>query len=205
MSFGINQFKTSLSGGGARPALFKVDIDFPEFAKGLPDSVYDLEGPEATVQNKVVGNPHSFFIKTASLPASTIGTYDILFHGKQVKIAGDRSFETWDTTIINDEDFGVRSKLERWMGMIQNHDLNTRSNNYRDKTSVVPTPAEGTEAGYKKDISVKQFSKTGGSSIREYKFYGAFPTSLGAIPLDWGSTDIEEFTCTWTYDYWKVV
>jgi hypothetical protein len=35
------------------------------------------------------------------------------------------------------------------------------------------------------------------------KFIGAFPTTLSAIALDWGTSEIEEFTCTWTYDSWE--
>ena len=83
MAFNVTEFKTNLVQGGARPSLFKVTLDYPTKIKNKP------------------ATKSEFLIKGTSIPASTIGTYDVFFHGKQVKIAGDRSFETWDTTIIN--------------------------------------------------------------------------------------------------------
>ena len=79
------------------------------------------------------------------------------------------------------------------MELVSNHKLNTRS-----KFTV----AEGTGAPYKRDIYVTQFGKDG-KHKHHYHFLGAFPTSLSAIALDWGTaSEIEEYTCTWTYDRW---
>ena len=96
----------------------------------------------------------SFLIKATTIPASTIGAYDVFYHGKAIKVAGDRSFDTWDTTIINDEDFGIRNTLEKWMNSISNHKLNTR-----DKE--VFNTSEGDVAKYKSTLKVRQFSKAG--------------------------------------------
>ena len=175
MAFNVTEFKTNLTQGGARPSLFKVTLDYPSKIKNKP-----------SIKSE-------FLIKGASIPTSTIGAYDVFFHGKQVKIAGDRAFETWDTTIINDEDFGIRIALEQWMDLIADHKLNTRSNKF--------TLKEGENADYKKSIKVTQFDK-GGDELHHYHFLGAFPTSIAAIPLDWGTQEIEEYTVTWTYDRW---
>ena len=158
--FSISKFKSNLKQGGARPALFTVELKYPTAVK----------------QDKTI--PSRFLVKGASIPASTIGTYDVSFHGKQVKIAGDRTFETWDTTIINDEGFEIRHKIENWMELIQNHKLNTRSE------ALGTVTYEGENADYKQDITVTQYSKQG-SSLRQYKFIGGFPSSLSAIALDW--------------------
>ena len=189
MSFSINGFRSNLIGGGARPSLFEVSLSFPTLTSTSTTISGDTDAATTTPQSK-------FLIKGTSIPASTIGTYDVSFHGKQVKIAGDRTFETWDTTIINDEGFEVRHKLENWMELIQNHKLNTRSE------ALGTVTYEGDAANYKKDISVSQFSQNG-VTLRQYKFIGAFPTTLSAIALDWGTSEIEEFTCTWTYDRWE--
>jgi hypothetical protein len=138
-----------------------------------------------------------FLVKTTTIPASTIGSYDVFYHGKAIHVAGDRSFDTWDTTIINDEDFGIRTTLENWMGSISNHKLNTRDKEVFAKT-------EGDSAKYKTSLMVHQFSKAG-DELRSYEFIGAWPSALSTINLDWSTQEIEEFTCTWMYDSWRVV
>ena len=177
MAFSVTEFKTNLKQGGARPSLFKVIFDYPS---GIPD-------PPTKA---------SFLVKATTIPASTIGSYDVFYHGKAIHVAGDRSFDTWDTTIINDEDFGIRNTLENWMGSISDHKLNTR-----DKE--VFNTSEGDVAKYKTTLQVQQFSKAG-DDLRTYIFTGAWPSALSTINLDWSSQEIEEFTCTWMYDSWFV-
>jgi hypothetical protein len=174
--FSINKFKASLKQGGARPSLFRVLFDYPS---GIPD-------PPTKA---------SFLVKATTIPASTIGSYDVYYHGKAIKVAGDRSFDTWDTTIFNDEDFGIRNTLENWMGNISNHSLNTRN-------KEVFNTSEGDVAKYKSTLKVTQFSKAG-EELRTYTFKGAWPSALSTINLDWSTaSEIEEFTCTWVYDSW---
>ena len=180
--FAVTKFKASLKQGGARPALFKVIFDYPS---GIS-----------------LGNTASasFLVKATTIPASTIGSYDVFYHGKAIHVAGDRTFDTWDTTIINDEDFGIRNTLESWMAAISDHSLNTR-----DK-SVFATSgdqAEGDSSKYKSTLQVQQLSKAG-EDLRTYIFKGAWPSVLSTIALDWSSSDIEEYTCTWMYDSWFV-
>ena len=177
--FAVTKFKSNLKHGGARPSLFKVIFHYPA----------GISVPNPTDQA-------SFLVKTATIPASTIGSYDVFYHGKAIHVAGDRTFDVWDTTIINDEDFGIRNTLENWMGSIANHKLNTR-----DKR--VFNTSEGDVAKYKSTLQVQQFSK-GGEELRTYIFKGAWPSALSTINLDWSSQEIEEYTCTWQYDSWFV-
>ena len=178
MAFKVTDFKSNLKGGGARPSLFYADLDAAFTKLGIP-----------------FPNKSQFLIKGTTIPASTLGTYEVFFHGKSVKVAGDRTFDTWDTTIINDEDFGIRHAIENWMELISNHKLNTRDTSITSKL-------EGENADYKQTLSVTQFGKSG-KGLRKYDFLGAFPTALSTINLDWGTADIEEYTCTWTYDRWR--
>ena len=71
---GVDDFKSKLVGGGARANLFKATINFPAYAEG---------NVELT----------SFMVKAAALPASTLGTINVPFRGRQVLIAGHRTFE----------------------------------------------------------------------------------------------------------------
>ena len=178
MAFAVTEFKSNLKHGGARPSLFRVEFQYPSGITTRPNPP----------------NQASFLVKSTTIPASTIGSYDVFFHGKAIKVAGDRTFDTWDTTIINDEDFGIRDTLENWMNSISNHKLNTR-----DKG--VFNTSEGDVAKYKSTLRVIQFSKAG-KELRTYTFIGAWPSALSTINLDWSTQEIEEFTCTWMYDSW---
>ena len=174
--FNVDKFKANLKHGGARPSLFRVLFDYPS---GIP------EPPTRA----------SFLVRATTIPASTIGSYDVFYHGKAIKVAGDRTFDTWDTTIFNDEDFGIRNTLEYWMNSISDHSLNTR-----DKK--VFNTSEGDVAKYKSTLKVIQYSKSG-EELRSYVFKGAWPSALSTINLDWATaSEIEEFTCTWVYDSW---
>ena len=176
--FAITKFKASLKHGGARPSLFRVLFDYPS----------GIEDPPTKA---------SFLVRATTIPASTIGSYDVFYHGKTIHVAGDRTFDTWDTTIFNDEDFGIRNTLENWMGSISDHKLNTR-----DKK--VFNTSEGDVAKYKSTLKVQQFGRNG-TTLRTYIFTGAWPSALSTINLDWSTaSEIEEFTCTWVYDSWNV-
>ena len=180
MAFSVTEFKSNLKQGGARPSLFKVDFTYPSGITAPPTR-------------------SEFLVKATTIPASTIGSYDVFYHGKAIHVAGDRSFDTWDTTIINDEDFGIRNSLESWMASISNHTLNTRDKNLFQSNDR----SEGERAKYKSSLKVTQFSKAG-DDLRTYIFKGAWPSALSTINLDWSSQEIEEFTCTWQYDSWFV-
>ena len=167
----IDEFKTKgLKLGGARANLFKVTLTPPT---GLSPT-----------------DNFSFLCKTTSIPTSTIGPISIPFMGRDIKIAGDRTFTEWSTTIINDEDFHIRNVLEQWMNKIKSH------------TTIRQDVSNVTTNSYKKDITLSQLSKNGGV-IKKYKFMNAFPSTLTEIALDFGSSDIEEYTCTWNYDWWE--
>src|SRR6056300_45990 len=102
----VDDFKSKLRGGGARPNLFKVTINYPGYAQG---------DAELT----------SFLCEAAQLPGSTFGIINVPFRGRILKMAGDRTFPEWTITVINDTDFNVRNSMERWMNGINNHSANT--------------------------------------------------------------------------------
>ena len=164
---GVDDFKSKLRGGGARPNLFKATINFPGYANG---------DAELT----------SFLCETAQLPGSTMGTIVVPFRGRQLKMAGDRTFDVWTVTIINDTDFAVRNAMERWM-----NGMNAHSANVGLASPVL----------YEADLRVEQLDRAG-ESIKEYVFRGSFPTDLSPIDLSYASTDeIERFQVTFQYQY----
>ena len=191
MTFAISEFKSNLKGGGARSSLFDVTITFPSNEETASGNVVTLSTTtNATSQIK-------FLVSATSIPASTLATYDIFYHGKALKVAADRTFDAWDTTIINDENFLIRNDIERWIDTISKPDLNTRSKNTTDGIK------EGTQAKYKSTGVVTQYGKDS-TAIRKYKFNGLFPTALSSIDLNWEAGVIETYTCSWVYDSWEI-
>jgi hypothetical protein len=170
----ISDFKSKLSGGGARPNLFEVELAFPTAAKPAN-------------QTEVLEKAR-FLVKAAALPASTIASVDVPFRGRILKVAGDRTFETWTITIINDVDFSIRSAFEKWMNVI---------NRMNDATGVTDPGA------YYKDAKVKQLDRNGGV-LRVYKFWDIFPTNISTIDLSYETTDtIQEFTVEMQVHWWE--
>ena len=110
---GIDDFKSKLRGGGARPNLFKATINFPAYAQG------DVEIT-------------SFLCTAASLPESSVGVFPVPFRGRIIKMVGDRTFADWSTTIMNDTDFKIRNSIERWMNGMNGHKSNTGLTNMND-------------------------------------------------------------------------
>jgi hypothetical protein len=146
-SFGsrtLEDFKARLIGGAARPNLFEIEMNFPAFAT---NSI----GASTTDQTRSVNELSRFMIKSANLPASNVGVIEVPFRGRTLKIAGDRTFDVWTITIINDIDFSLRTAFERWMNAINKHDDN----------SGLINPAQ-----YQRDAIVKQFGRSSVSSAQ---------------------------------------
>lgn len=186
MSFRIQDIKSELAFGGARPSLFQVQVNFP-IALELPAN--PTPGGQADAERKL-----TFMCKAASIPASTIAPIEVPYWGRKMKVAGNRTFPEWSITIINDEDFSVRHAFEEWMQAINLHSDNLRGNG-----------ASSSPSTYKGDAIVRQFAKDEETPIRKYRFQGCWPSEVSAIELDWDTTDtIEEFTVTLQYDLWEL-
>jgi len=169
----ITDFKSKLTGGGARSNLFEVVLSFPDIAPA-----------DTNVLDKA-----RFLVKGANLPASNVAALDVAFRGRILKVAGDRSFESWTITVINDTDFAIRSAMENWMNKI---------NKVSDNTGETDPTA------YTADAFVYQLDRDG-STLRAYHFYDVFPTSIGAITLDYGTSTIQEFTAEFQVLWWEAM
>ena len=99
----INDFKAKLAGGGARANQFKVTLPFPGYAS-VGGEIEDM----------------AFLCKSTALPAMTVGSIDVKFRGRDIKIAGDRTIDAWTVTVYNDTNFKVKNAFERWQNGINN-------------------------------------------------------------------------------------
>ena len=167
----VDQFKARLTGGGARGNLFQVTLNNPRGGLGV-DIDADLT---------------SFMCEAAQLPASTLGTITVPFRGRQLKVAGDRVFDTWTITILNDTEFKIRNEMEKWMNAIANH-----------------ADAGGLQNPelYFTDLKVEQFDRDN-TVVKTYTFKDAWPSDISPIEVSYDQSDvIETFTVTWQYQYW---
>ena len=170
----ITDFKSKMAGGGARPNLFEVELVFPD---------------PIAIENDVKEKSR-FLVKAALLPASNITPIEVNFRGRILKIAGDRTFDTWTVTVINDVDFSIRSAMEKWMDFI---------NSMEDATGAQDP------ALYQPDAYVHQLDRDG-STLRSYRFHDIFPTNISAIDLSYETVDsVEEFTVEFQVQWWEAI
>jgi hypothetical protein len=191
----IYDFKNRLTGGGARANLFECELSFPEQA---------LVTGASPIDSAETNKDFRFLVKTAQLPGSTLQTMQVPFRGRTLKLAGDRVFDTWTITVLNDTNFRLRNAFEKWSNYINRHD---------DNSGVI------TPASYQREIVVHQLSRgtpaantsadtapatgSGIPILKSYKLYGCYPSAVDPIPLSYDTTDtIEEFGVTFEVQWW---
>jgi len=167
----INDFKARLSGGGARANQFKVTLPFPGYAS-VGGETSDL----------------AFLCTATSIPGQTLANIGVPFRGRVLNIAGDRTFNPWSVTVLNDTNFKLYKAFERWMNGMNNMTDNEGLSNPVD---------------YQVDIFIDHLDRNG-ATLKSYTLRGAFPTSLDDIALSYGTNNaVEEFGCSLTYQYFE--
>ena len=179
---GILTFQKAIR-GGVRPNLFAVNHAFPG----------GLTTPSiAGVEN---GGEVTYMCKSAALPATNVGTVELPFRGRVIKVPGDRTYETWTATFYMDDAFELRAAYEKWISLTNGVDANVAS------TDIVETW---------QDITISQLDKFGGpgaadsglTTIREYKLVQAFPVSVSQVSVAYDNNDsFEEFDVEFAYQY----
>jgi hypothetical protein len=169
----INSFIANFQGGGARPNRYEVILTFP-----------------ALVANPFATTKASYTCKAASIPSSNMGAVDVPYMGRSVKVAGDKTFDDWNVTIINDTDFSVRDTFEQWVDRILGHERNASANGWENPSN------------YYANAVVRQLGREN-QVLKEYAVEGIFPTQVGDIQLGYDQNDqIEEFQVTFAVNYW---
>lgn len=164
----ISKFKGLLGAGGARPNQFRILLSFPSYV-AVPNPEYSL------------------LVTGAAVPASNVNPTLVQYRGREVKLAGERIFDPWTITIVNDTEFSLRRPFEEWMNGM---------NNLVDNTGVL-TPRD-----YQIDLEVEHLDRND-EVLQTYKLHSAFPINMSEIALQYGQNDvIEEFTVTFQYQHY---
>lgn len=177
----ISRFRAQLPFDGARPNLFRVIVNLPANLQGLVNQ-----------SRESFGGKFSMMCRTAAIPQSMLGAVPVPYQGREIFLAGNRTFADWTVTLYNDEDYTIRRTFELWMAALNSHVGNVRRPEFASATS------------YTADCIVEQLGKTGEDVvIARYRMENAFPIDLAEISLDWGSNDqLEEYQVTFKFDNW---
>ena len=185
----LDTFKSKLLGGGVRPNFFEVEINFPDLAIDPND----------------ISDKLRFLVKGANLPASIVTPIAVPFRGRELKIAGERSFDTWTVTVINDSNFSIRDAMEKWMNII---------NKTSDNSGVVDPTDHHQEAyvnqlGRSPILGPPTAPATSAETVpilRSYHMHGVFPTNVSSIDLSYDSNNvIEEFSVEFQVQWWEAL
>ncbi len=173
MAFNISDFIARFAKGGARPSLFEAMITVPN------TSIGDLQN-------------FRFLCSAAPIPPGTVAENTVSYFGRVTKFAGERKYDgTWDVTVLNDEDFGIRKVFENWQDLI-NHPIQNKRMSRVDATA----------SSYRGTATVTQYGKAG-DTLRTYTLFNVWPANISNIALSWSeTTGVETFTVGLAYDYW---
>ena len=179
-ALGLLSFQKAIK-GGVRPNLFQVNHSFPTGV--ATPAITEMQGGEV-----------AYMCKVAALPATNIGTVELPFRGRVIKVPGDRTYETWTATFYMDDAFELRSAYEKWIELTNGVDTNTAT-------------ADVSTAGMLENITVEQLNKFGGTAtdlevIRKYELFQGFPVSVSQVSVAYDNNDsYEEFDVEFAYQY----
>ena len=165
----LTDFRNKLTGGGARANQFSVRIN--------SDFIQDVEAL-------------SFLCRSASLPAMTVGEVPVFYRGRQIYVAGDRTYADWTVTVYNDGGWVARSNLENWNNALQD---------FGNSTVGAQNPSD-----YYGSISVQQLDRSD-NVIRHAFLADAWPTNVAEVALAYDTVDVvEEFDVTFRFNYMQL-
>lgn len=141
-----------------------------------------------------VGSPiATYHVLAATLPSSTLGRVTFPYRGRQVHFAGDREYEDWEISVLDDSP--VQGTLWRafqeWHKKINGHASNTHSANDESFTNL------------KQPWIVRQ-KDLNGNTIKNMRLIGCYPSIVGPIDFDMGSQVYNTFVVKMAYDYFQI-
>jgi hypothetical protein len=171
-TFNVERFKSALTAGGSRPNQFAVQLSFPTYVGG--QSIAVARAP--------------FLVTAAELPGQTINPAIVMYRGREVKFAGDRIFNPWTITVLNDQEMSIRNAIEQWMNGME--DLAAKFGRIQ--------PSE-----YQRDLDIYQLDRNG-NITKAYKLVNAFPMDVSPVGLSFDANDqISTFSVTFQYQHFE--
>ena len=174
----VDQLKTVLK-GGVRTNLFKVNFAIP--------AGVDTFG----LDSNIIG----VLTKAAQIPQATLGSIEVPFRGTRYKMPGDRTFEPWTMTVLNDPEMRIRSMFESWSNAFKGFVSNVASADPSEFYSSVDI--------FQLNQSGNPIPSAGGEANSAWTLKGCWPSDISAIDLSYDDENtLSQFTVTWQYQYW---
>ena len=177
MAINLQRFISSMN---AQPPARASDFEFRIFCPKI-GSVDDL----------------TFRAENISLPGRNVVTADNIDVGPQRKIGYSVIYPETSISFVLDERFNQKEYFDRWIDeVVGPHRVQKNPGGNRFNA--------GYYDDYKGTVDIQNFSSTGQptyiTSLKE-----AWPISIAAIALDWGSADLVKLGVTFSYRYYEQV
>ena len=170
----VYDFMANLDGGGARPNRYEVIFTFPQGLGSIKES------------QKI-----SFTCRTASIPASTLGTATAYYKGREIKLPGDKTWDDWTVEIYIDADFVGRKVFEKWHESLLGFESNVTASGWQSPIRGLAT------------AQVNQLDRED-KVIASYTVQGIWPTNVAEIGLAYDNNDaIMTQSVTFAINGWK--
>jgi hypothetical protein len=170
----LSEFVGALRDGGARANQFEVNIT------GGPSSILTSN------------QDFKFLCKSTQVPALTMGEVAVPYRGRQIYIAGDRTYETWAITVISDRGMFMRSAFEQWQSFLG--DIGGTTN----RSSIGDTPSQ-----YYGTALIKQKDRND-ATLRTYRLFDVWPTSVDAMEFAYETEGLMEFGVTFRFNHMTI-
>lgn len=182
-SHSISDFITGF-GGGTRQNRFKIT-----------GAIASASSPNTTSTFET----NIFYVRTASLPNSTLGGIPINYRGRTVVYPGERVYSPWQITVLDDKPSSkikLYEAFHAWSNGINDHINNTTSQSGLDPKNH-----------FAADWTVEQLDTNGAATLtgRKFTLHNCWPQTVGDIALDMGADNtLASFAVTIFYSHYQI-
>ena len=175
MTASAMDFLANFQGGGFRPNRYRVVLSFPQ---AVPNTL------AATTKA-------GFTCKATSIPSTMLGTAEVYFMGRPVKIPGDKTWDDWTVSIYMDTDFVTRDAFETWHDLILGFESTTAREGMATTVNAFATAQVH---------ALNRYDEI----VKTYDLDGIWPTQVGEVTLGFDQNDqVAEFPVTFAVNGWK--
>lgn len=133
-----------------------------------------------------------FKIVATQFPLAVITAITLPYRGRPVNYAGDRQYSPWTLTVYDDSNTNnLWRAFNRWKELLDGHKTHT-TNDY-------------TYQSLQKKWQITQYDVNGSTVLRQIELEKCWPSVVGQIDLNMGSTDLVSFTVQMVFDKIKYV
>ena len=173
----LSNFVGALKDGGSRANQFEVQIT----------------GAPSAAQSELTSGDFRFLCQGASVPALTLGEVTVPYRGRQVFVAGDRTYDAWPITVISDTNQKMRAAFEIWQNFIGDIGGVSAGN-----------AGSGAPSDYYASATIMQKDRND-QTLRSLHLYDVWPVSVDAMEFSHTTdADIMTFGVSLRFNYMTV-